>query len=107
MNSGTLTIEKTGDVLDNESSVFKIEGSDGSIFYETIQGSGSKVFDNLEVGTEYTVTEITDWSWKYELEGENPKTVCIGVNGNTINFENKGTSGYLSYESIVSNKFDL
>lgn len=106
MTNGTLTIQKTGDVLDNESSVFKIEASDGSVFYETIQGSGSKVFSNLQVGTKYTITEITDWSWKYELQGENAKTVCISVDGNTVSFENKGTSDYLSYESIVSNKFD-
>lgn len=106
MNNGTLTIVKSGDLQDNESSLFKIESSDGSVFYETIQGSGSRTVKNLTVGSKYTVTELTDWSWKYQLNGDNPQSIYIGVDGGTANFENKSKpTQWLSDESIVSNKF--
>lgn len=106
MNNGTLTIVKSGDLLDDESSVFKIESADGEVFYETVQGSGSKMLKNLTVGDEYTVTEITDWSWKYQLNGDNPQKVKISVNGKTVSFENKGSTGWLTDECNASNKFN-
>lgn len=106
MNNGTLVLTKTGDLLDDESSVFRIEGSDGSVSYETVQGTGSKTFKNLTVGVSYTVTEITDWSWKYELKSENPQTVCINPSKeSTVSFENKGSTKWLTDESFASNVF--
>ena len=106
MNNGSFVLTKTGDLLDDESSIFKIEGSDGSVSYETIQGTGSKTFKNLTVGVTYTVTEITDWSWKYELKSENPQTVCISSSKeSTVSFENKGSTKYLTDESFASNVF--
>lgn len=107
MNNGTLVLTKTGDLLDDESSIFRIEGSDGSVSYETIQGADSKTFKNLTVGVSYTVTEITDWSWKYELKSENPQTVCINPSKeSTVSFENKGGTKWLTDESFVSNVFN-
>lgn len=107
MNNGTLVLTKTGDLLDDESSVFKIEGSDGSVSYETVQGTGSKKFRNLTVGITYTVTEITDWSWKYELKSQNPQTVCIKPSKeSTVSFENKGGTKWLTDESFASNIFN-
>lgn len=107
MNNGTLVLTKTGDLLDDESSVFRIEGSDGSVSYETVQGTGSKTFKNLTVGVSYTVTEITDWSWKYGLKSENPQTVCINPSKeSTVSFENKGGTKWLTDESFASNIFN-
>ncbi|MDD6488780.1 MAG: VWA domain-containing protein [Clostridia bacterium] len=107
MNNGTFVLTKTGDLLADESSVFRIEGSDGSVSYETIQGTGSKTFKNLTVGITYTITEITDWSWKYETTGENPQTVCIkSSKESTVSFENKGGTKWLTDESFASNVFN-
>ena len=107
MNNGSLVLTKTGDLLKDESSIFKIEGSDGSVTYETIQGTGSRTFKNLTVGVSYTVTELTDWSWKYELNSENQQTVCISPStAVTVSFENKGSTNWLTDESFASNIFD-
>ena len=107
MNNGTLVLTKTGDLFDDESSIFRIEGSDGSVSYETIQGTDSKTFKNLTVGVSYTVTEITDWSWKYELKSENPQTVCINPSKeSTVSFENKGSTKWLTDENFASNVFN-
>lgn len=107
MINGKLTVVKTGDLLDDESAIFKIEGSDGSTSFVTIQGTGSKTFNNLTIGVKYTVTEMTDWSWKYELKDKNSQTVCIMPDtDNTVGFENRGNTRWLTDESYAENIFN-
>ena len=72
---GDLTITKTGlnqhtytgEKEDQESAIFKIEG-DNQTWYVAINadasGTGSVTLTGLRVG-EYTVRELTDWTWRY------------------------------------------
>lgn len=70
VKKGTLTLEKKlkpGSTLDhNQSFLFLVEGPTGN--YEVaIQGLGSKKITGLKLG-EYKVTEITSWSFRYEID---------------------------------------
>lgn len=60
-----LIISKTGceDIDENQSFLFKVEG-EGFSTTVAIKGNTSVKITGLKVGT-YTVTEITDWSWRY------------------------------------------
>lgn len=63
-----LIISKTGceDIDENQSFLFKVEG-EGFSTTVAIKGSTSVKITGLKVGT-YTVTEITNWSWRYTNE---------------------------------------
>ena len=63
-----LIISKTGceDIDENQSFLFKVEG-EGFSTTVAIKGNTSVKITGLKVGT-YTVTEITDWSWRYTNE---------------------------------------
>ncbi len=70
--TGTLTITKdVTDALLGESFLFTIgvdtdgNGTAEYTFREVVQGNGSKDVTGLPAGT-YTVTEDTNWSWRYE-----------------------------------------
>ena len=60
-----LIISKAGceDIDENQSFLFKVEG-EGFSTTVAIQGNNSVKITGLKVGT-YTVTEITNWSWRY------------------------------------------
>lgn len=116
---GSLTIIKsvtnTGNkgVLDpDQTFLFKITRKDGQItevFYEYITGSGTKTITGLKKGV-YTVTEMTDWSWRYALTNGNNKKVYLGqdangtrnltaILGSTSFTNNKTTDSWLSDEA--------
>ena len=63
-----LIISKTGceDIDENQSFLFKVEG-EGFSTTVAIKGNTSVKITGLKVGT-YTVTEITNWSWRYTNE---------------------------------------
>lgn len=73
---GDLKVGKSGiDYRDDnedtlQSTVFRVTGtSDSGVPVDveiTIVGNDSKIIRQLPVGT-YTVTEVTDWSWRYEV----------------------------------------
>ena len=65
----SLTIHKEADVLDeNQTFLFRVvgegEGDDVDVTV-TVHGNSSVTIDGLTVGEQYTVTEITEWSWRY------------------------------------------
>lgn len=64
----SLTIIKNGaDDLDrNQTFLFRVtgEGDDVAVTV-TVHGNSFVTIDGLTVGEQYTVTEITDWSWRY------------------------------------------
>ena len=70
VKKGTLTIEKKlkpGSTLDeNQSFLFLVEGPTGT-YQVAIQGLGSKTITGLKLG-DYEVTEITSWSFRYEID---------------------------------------
>ncbi len=70
VKKGTLTIEKKlkpGSTMDeNQSFLFLVEGPTGT-YQVAIQGLGSKTITGLKLG-DYEVTEITSWSFRYDIE---------------------------------------
>ncbi len=64
---GEITITKKGEDIDpTQVFVFRISGN-GMTFYATVTGTGTVRITDVPDGT-YTVTEIVDWAWRYELE---------------------------------------
>ena len=89
-----MTITKSGGVA-GEPYVFNImkknaDGKDSLYTTITITGNESKTISELPVGT-YTVTEDTDWSWRYgtpviKLNGETTPTGVLSSSNTTISF---------------------
>ena len=92
-----LTIEKTGWQLidENQSFIFHVTGGDGVDMDVTINFSdvnkttGSVTITGLKPGN-YTVTEKTDWSWRYtpNATSGNPQTIELTKDNNKVTFEN-------------------
>ena len=72
VKSFDLTIQKEGweEIDENQSFVFKVTKDGDSTFSMdvVIQGNSSVTIKSLKPGT-YTVTEETDWSWRYTPKG--------------------------------------
>jgi len=125
----SLTITKSADVSqdtgdgENQSFLFHIQGkafndnlgNQGGHDVDmvvAITGNGSKMVKDLPVGY-YTVTELTDWSWRYALTGSTVIDAKITQDGYelldpkaeyTFTFTNTRTNPYwLSGDSIESN----
>lgn len=101
-----LTIEKTGEKIDqNQTFVFRVRG-DGVDMQVVITGDGQQTIKNLPVG-DYTITEDTSWSWKYkpvdsdtrQLEAE---SIENGVATVTFENENKGTNWLTSLAKALN-----
>ena len=110
-----LTIYKSavqGQTLDSKDSfLFKISGTDavGRVIDMTVsvQGSGSVTVKDLYCG-EYTVTELTEWSWTYSNTSQATANVDITSNGDDaeVTFVNapNGTT-WLHGEANNENQF--
>ena len=83
-----LTITKAGENIDpNQIFVFRVVSDDHKTDMEvTVQGTGSVKIKGLPLGTTYTVTEDTGWTWQYTPDSAS-KT--IEPNGDsTVTFTN-------------------
>lgn len=95
----SLVIEKAGwEAIDpNQSFLFHVEGEDVDLIV-TVHGNNPTTINGLKVGGEYTVTELTNWSWRYvytsystSLSHEsvtNGAKVVLETDGNEITFTN-------------------
>ena len=99
IKSFDLIIHKTGDVDSEQTFIFEVkkEGTDDTIEV-VIKGEGSKTIKGLPSGT-YTVTEKTDWSWRYDPDGETKTVTPNGTTAevtfnNTLKSEQKWLNGY-------------
>lgn len=110
---GSLTVRKQGiSSLDHnedkqQSSIFEINGvaNSGEIISleVAVVGNSSVTVDWLPVGT-YTVTEKTDWSWRYIPEKEVQSTLVKGNETSELTFKNSRTKGqWLSGDSYCEN----
>ena len=81
----SLTIIKNGaDDLDrNQTFLFRVTG-EGVDVTVTVHGNSSVTIDGLTIGASYTVTEISEWSWRY---GEQVFTTTLN------NYEAPATGG--------------
>ena len=88
----------------------------------TVHGNSSVTIDGLVVGGVYTVTEMTDWSWRYDfIEAEKSgtgitnfsyvkktatATGTLGKSGNEITFTNsRSETVWLDGDSWCDNLF--
>ena len=123
----SLTIKKTGaaDIDVNQSFLFTVTGKDADgkdiNLTVTVHGNGSTIIDGLVIGNEYTITEKTDWSWRYKFskwvfdsdavaskEGNtNNAKVILGSKNNTITFTNtRDEVKWLDGDSWCNNIFN-
>lgn len=117
-NTASLTISKSisgGGTADSDQSfLFKVEGENVDLTVN-VKAGGSVTIDGLTVGKTYTITELTDWSWRYKLEkignnvisGNNHSVEkTIAANGNTVTFTNAfGGSSWLGHDAFAKNIF--
>lgn len=96
IKSCTLTITKTGreTIDENQSFMFDVTDLDGKpitrVVIAMVDNSTSKsvTIKGLKVG-EYTVTEVTDWSWRYEPATRSQLvTLTADKTGDTVTFNN-------------------
>ena len=91
-----LTITKTGwqDIDENQSFIFTVTGGDlpKAGLKVVVKGNGSVTIKGLKVGTTYTITEDTGWSWRYTPTAEEQKkTLDVDKSKNTVIFSNERT----------------
>ncbi len=110
----SLTIKKQGyNSIDvNQTFIFDIKGASGTATADieltvTVHGDGEITITDLPIG-KYTITEHTNWSWRYipeswefttngdtDKKGSTDKAeIELGANGNIITFTNKRTNIY-------------
>lgn len=111
-----LTIKKTakdGTTIDpNQTFVFKVQNNETNQTMEVvITGEGKKTIKNLPMGS-YTITEDTNWSWKYTPVGKNgaaePSQNITAIGATTVTFENenKGTNWLTSFAEVINKWID-
>lgn len=105
-----LTIQKTakdGTTIDpNQTFVFHVKGNNNDVDMQVaITGADKQVIKNLPVG-EYTITEDTNWSWKYTPVGNNQSVMEENIQDGaaTVTFknENKGTNWLTSLAKALN-----
>lgn len=82
----SLTIKKEGwNSLDvNQTFIFNIKGNDGVNIDITVHGNGSTTIYGLTVGNTYTITEKTDWSWRYDYSSCTGDANATKVDGSDL-----------------------
>ena len=85
----TLTIQKEGwqTIDENQSFLFDVTGPNGFHKRVVINGSGSVTIKGLKIG-EYTVKEVTGWSWRYKPDNETKSITLTATGENNVNFTN-------------------
>ena len=124
-NLTSLTITKTGwnSADSNQTFIFNVWGGDVNVDV-TIHGNGSVTIYGLTVGQSYTITEKTNWSWRYEctaagysgtgvteastltLDSASLHIPALGVSNNVATFTNtRNTEYWLDGDSWCDNIF--
>ena len=84
-----LTITKQGceNIDENQSFLFDVTGPNGYSKRVVINGNGSVTIKGLKIAT-YTVTEVTNWSWRYTADSSSQSIELKPAMSNTVNFTN-------------------
>ncbi|WP_417039575.1 vWA domain-containing protein, partial [Clostridium porci] len=106
----TLTIQKRVDKLENtgQTFIFNVEGPNSSQWQVAVKAAGETTLTGLPIG-EYTVTELEDWSWRYEAENGGVAEAALSKdepNGSVTITNSLQTSKWLTHECLVTNTFD-
>jgi len=112
LQNADLVIEKkiVGDVNPSQSFLFRVTNTKGFSMEvvipvsEFVSGKGTVTISGVEVG-DYTVTELDDWSWRYELYNTaRSQDVEVTPAGGKVDFTNKLThTKWLSGDSYARN----
>ena len=115
-NLTDLTIKKTGwDELDTDQTfLFRLTADDVDLVVVVHEEDNwTTTVSGLSVGKEYTVTEISDWSWRYEPRKNNQEknsqkiTLLVNKTANTVVFENtRVEEKWLDGDSFSVNHFN-
>ncbi len=110
-NTASLTIQKDGwDTADeNQTYLFRIVGTDEDTksidLTVTVHENGKTTITDLPIGN-YTVTEKSDWSWRYTPVNEST-TVSLPADGMTIDYKNtRSEEKWLDGDSYKNNIFN-
>ena len=107
----TITIQKTGceEIDENQTFLFRVKGNSEDPNTKdvdltvAIHGNGQTTITELPVGN-YTVTELTDWSWRYTPKGNAARTFMANVGGTTLQYQNDRTdTKWLSGDNYAVN----
>ena len=84
-----LTITKQGweGIDEGQSFIFDVTGPNGYSKRVVVNGNGSVIIKGLKIGT-YTVTEVTNWSWRYTADSSSQSIELKPAMSNTVNFTN-------------------
>ena len=102
-----LTIQKTGcqDIDEYQSFLFDVTGPDGYSKRVAIKGNGSVTITGLKIG-EYTVTEVKNWSWRYEPKDDSQSIILQPVLTNAVTFDNsRSNQKWLGGDAYEKNVF--
>ena len=109
---GDLVISKTvtGTVLDEPSFLFHVSGPNVEMDVTiTMSGAGTEriTIKDLPLGT-YTVTEVTGWSERYDVQGSDTQSniVVTANNPGSAAFTNARNSKWLTWDTHRKNLFD-
>ena len=107
----TITTKSTAAVDTNQVFIFNIKGKAGTDTERinitvTVVGNNSVTVAKLPTG-DYTVTELTDWSWRYENSTAIREVkLDYSESGNEIIFDNSRENGkWLDGNDVKNNKF--
>ena len=102
-----LTITKQGcqNIDEYQSFLFDVTGPGiNGIMRVAINGNGSVTIKGLKIG-EYTVTEVTSWSWRYNPAGVSKK-ITLQPENNKVTFVNSRENGkWLGGDAYNKNVF--
>lgn len=109
INVFDLTITKAGENIDpNQTFVFKVKNNgNGKTMEVVITGPGKQTIKSLPMGS-YTITEDTNWSWKYTPVDKDgavvPSQTITATGATTVTFENenKGTNWLTSIAEVIN-----
>lgn len=102
-----LTISKQGceNIDENQSFLFDVTGPNGYSTRVVINGNGSVIIKGLKIG-EYTVTEVTSWSWRYDAESSSQSIKLQPAQTNAVNFVNsRSNHKWLGGDAYSNNVF--
>lgn len=82
-----ITITVAGSASAEQGYLFLVEGASGLKITVAIIGNGTATINNLRVGY-YRVSQLTDWSWRYNVQGEAVVSVDLSasVGSNVLTF---------------------
>lgn len=112
-NLTSLTIQKQGhDSIDeNQTFLFEITDEDGFKLTVTVHGNGAVTVDGLAVGKQYTIVEITDWSWRYTNIGVVKDSTTVMLSDSSISngasFSLNATENVITFANTRSNLYWL